>query len=355
MLGHHALSEYPISAFAIGTEAWRGDALRWYLTGAASDGAAQSSPAASLGNYRSSSLFQMLGVLGGMKYLDIMHAAGQNQAGDGSLESDGEGKLRWTAPGGSTPGSWVNADDGQPVLLEDGSDRGKFLVVCRRGLCPPQGAQVLQLTDVFNNLWDNIVEAESAAGESEYRALMLKNVSPATIKNLYFWIATLGNSKTSNNAQLGGAGSGTIGASAKFHGWPRSGYVRIEQSNGTLREIAYYSSRTSTVLTVPAAGRGLLGTSAAAGAATDVCYPVPGYRIGLEAPSSSAIQTIANENTAPAAISWSTAITQAAGLTLSSLAAAALYGLWIQRAVIAGHAAEGQVRGALRWSFEASS
>lgn len=336
----------------------RADSIRAYLTGAASDGGAQASPAAALGNYRGSTLMQWLGLLGGMFNCTILFASGANGAGDGSLQSDGTGNLRWTAPGSSTAGTYVAIGNGETKLLEDGEDPAKFVVVSRSGDAPQASVQVVSLTDVFNNLWDNVPEAESAAGDNEYRALMLKNVSTSQLQNLKLWLGTLGDAKVSAGGQLGGAGSGsiTLGGSNKFHGWPRSGFVRIETSANALREIAYYASRTDTVLAVPAAGRGQLGSSAAAGASTDNLYPVPGLRIGKEAPSaqpSGYIQTIANEGAAPSGIAWVTGIRAADALSIGTLDGGQIQGLWLHRAVLAGHAAEGSVRGIkLHWRFD---
>ncbi|MCW8129631.1 MAG: hypothetical protein KIS92_04525 [Planctomycetota bacterium] len=338
----------------------RADSLRVYLSGAASDGGAQASPAAALGNYRGSTLAQWLGILGGLENVSILFASGLNGSGEGALQSDGEGNLRWTAPGGTSPGSYVAVGNGETKILEDRADRGKFLVVGRSGSAPAAQTRTIVLTDVFNNLWNNVPEAESAAGADAYRGLILKNESEDALSDLILWIGTLGASKVSAGAQLGGSGSGTLGlgGSNKFHGWPRSGFVRIEDSGGTLREIAYYASRTDTQLAVPAAGRGLLGTSADAGASDDLIYPVPGLRIGVEAPSAQPdgyIQTIADENTEPAGISWETGITAETGLVVGSLAAGEILGLWVHRAVIAGHAAAGSVRGKLKWTFGAAA
>ena len=93
------------------------------------------------------------------------------------------------------------------------------------------------------------------------------------------------------------------------------------------------SPRTATSLTVPAAGRALLGTSATAGSATDTVDEVPGIRIALENVAADAIQTIADEFTAPTGRTWSTAITAATGLAIDSLARQTNYGLWVHRQI----------------------
>ena len=182
--------------------------------------------------------------------------------------------------------------------------------------------------------------------------------SSVTVGSLKAYLATLGTQRTSDSAQLGAAGSGTITTTGSFSDWTETGFCRITQSGGTLREIVYYSSRTATSLTVPAAGRGLLGTSAGAGGATDLLDAVPGIRIGKEAPTGSSTagnaHTIANENTAPTGITWNTGITSASGVDIGNLAAGAIYFLWIHRAITVGHIAAPSLLNHLKFAFDAA-
>lgn len=55
------------------------------------------------------------------------------------------------------------------------------------------------------------------------------------------------------------------------------------------------------------------------------------YQLALETPSAGAIQTIANETTAPTAVSFGTYTSQVGALPLYSLAAGGTMGLWIKR------------------------
>lgn len=336
------------------------DALRWHLTGAGSDGGAQADPDAALGNYRSSSEWQQLGVIGALAGFAVAFAAGSNGAGNGTLETDGAGNVRWTAPGSSTPGAYVAIADAATQLLLDGEDPLKFVRVTRDAASAPAAATAtVTLVDVFNSIFDNVSGGggndESGAGDDEYRCLMLRNASSKTAYAVKVWVKPLHNTaEVSDSAQLGGAGSGTVGTTGSFAGWPSSGWARIVDSGGTLREIVYYSSRTDTVLTVPAGGRGRLGTSAAAGAATDSVWSVPGWRIAKEAPSaqpSGFVQTVADEDTAPGGVSWSTGIVAADGVSVGTLKAGEIQGLWIHREIIASHVAHAQVRASLAWSW----
>lgn len=82
---------------------------------------------------------------------------------------------------------------------------------------------------------------------------------------------------TTDDGQLGDSGAGTISTTGDFDAagdvWPASGYAQVLNSSGALRETIYYSSRTSTALTVDANGRAQLGTSADAGESDDTVVP----------------------------------------------------------------------------------
>lgn len=334
----------------------RADSLRLYLTGASSDGGAQADPDASLGDRRSSTEFEPLGIAGAHVNVSVDFASGANGIGDGTLQSDGAGNLRWTAPGSSTPGEYVAVGDTETKVLEDGEDAAKYIRVTRNGTTPPAGTEVVQLMDVFNSLFDNVADAEHQAGDDEYRCLCFKNGGPREVQGLKVWLRTLGTARLSNAAQLGGSGAGTLGTTGSFADWPDSGFVRIVDNAGALREIAFYISRSDTVLSVPAAGRGLLGTGADAGASTDTLHAVPGIRIAKEAPSSQPSgyftdKTVAGEGSAPS-VAWATPIDEANAVAIGTLAAGNIYGLWIHRHVIVDHAASALVRQGLAWTFD---
>lgn len=86
--------------------------------------------------------------------------------------------------------------------------------------------------------------------------------------------------------------------------------------------------------------RAIMGKNEADGPAVNLRFWLDaadntGIAIGLESAVSQAIQTIADETTAPTGITWSTATTSAAGLTLSAVPAGGLFGLWIRRTIAA--------------------
>lgn len=74
-------------------------------------------------------------------------------------------------------------------------------------------------------------------------------------------------------------------------------------------------------------------------------------RIASESVVDGAIQTIANETTAPTGLSWSTP-TEASPLTIGTVSAGALTGLWVERYVSAGATASGAVRAGVRFRFD---
>jgi len=139
---------------------------------------------------------------------------------------------------------------------------------------------------------------------------------------------------------LPASGTGTIITTGSFASWPSRGYCNIQTSGGTLREIVYYSIRTDTSLSVPAAGRGLLGTTASAGAFTDIINAVPGIAIGLDVngiqASGSPIATIPHDTTAPAGVTWFAGITGPTGAIIGTLYPNQQIGIWMMRQVPAG-------------------
>lgn len=338
----------------------RADSVRTYLTGAASNGGAQADHNAALGNYRSSSEIGVLSatITSPIANVTVDYIAGANGTGTGTLTATGSDTLAWTPPGG-TQGAAVTILNGETKIIE-GSDLNKFVRVTRTSATALAGTASLAIVDVYNNAigFDNVSSAEASAGDNEYRAICFKNESTLTVSGLVAYIKTLGTQRTSDGGQLAASGAGTITTTGSFADWPASGWAHIKDSGGTLREIVYYTSRTTTVLTVPAAGRGRLGTSAAAGAASDTVDAVPGIRIGKEAPTGSATagnaQTIANESAAPSGVTWNTGITSATGVSIGNLLTGEIYFLWIHREIPAGATAAPSALQKINTAFDAA-
>jgi hypothetical protein len=314
------------------------DALGIYHTGGSVAGATQVDPDLSLGGERACNEMTRMGALvsNAIPPVVIKLATGSNGAGTAAVNGTSASGLKFTAPSG-TLGSESTVSDGSEILLEDGGDVDKAIRIERDGatdlnIGPEMG---LALEYAFNTPLglDNVTSAERAAGHDSYRGVMLRNHSDAAITSIAVWVGTLGTQRTTDGGQLGASGSGTITTTGSLADWPEYGWAHILTSGAATREIVYYTSRTATALTVPSGGRGLLGTSAGAGASDDTIDAVPGIRVGLESPSSGAIQTIANDTTAPSGITWDTGITSATGLTLASLAADTNHGLWVHREI----------------------
>lgn len=330
------------------------DALGFYLSGAYSDGATQELPDSCLGGYRSNVEVRRLDFLVriNMPLLRVDWVSGSNALGDGDLLAQGANSVAWQ-PANGTLGTSVTIANGESKLIVGGTKEDAIRVT-RLSTRAMHGLMRLALLPVFNDLigMDNVTSAEALAGLNTYRAGFLYNHGASDITGIKIWIKTLGTQRVTGTAQLSGSGSGTITTATAngFADWPTSGWAHIKNA-GTTREIVYYTSRTATSLTVPAAGRARLGTSAGAGAGTDTIDAVPGIRIGFEAPSSSAIQTIANDATAPTGITWNAQTTSAAGLSLATLTAGSGYGLWIHRELPAGMVAGAHIENAINIEF----
>lgn len=323
-------------------EKTRADGLRAYLTGAASDGAAQADDDLSLGKFRSNSEVQSYDwdIASPIANVTIDFVAGANSTGAGTLTADTADTLTWTPPGG-TVGDPVTIANGETKIVEGGGsgEENEYIRVSRTTAAALSGAATITITNNLNNVigFDDVTSAEQAAGDTEYRCYALKNEGAASITDLKVRLATLGTQVTSDAGQLGGAGAGTVETTGNFNDWPEEGYAAIYTVGVVEREIVYYSSRTATVLTVPATGRELLGTTAAAGANDDTVDAIPGIGLALDAPTSQPAgsfedETGTGEGTSPG-FTFASPIFDADALSIGTLAATNIYGLWIEREI----------------------
>lgn len=318
------------------------DALREYLTGAASDGGAQSNPSASLGNYRSSTEAVSLGITinNAIAGVSVLYAGGLNGPGVGTLTATDATHLQWQAPGDSSAGAAVTWSGTQTQIVESATI-GAYLRITATAPFTP-GTSQITLAVLYNNQFgmDNVTATQASAGLSQYRASMVRNESGNPVTNFQRYIGQLGTARVSDTAVLGASGAGTITTSGSFADWPASGWCQIETSGGSLREVVYYSSRTITSLTVPSWGRALLGTAAAAGSITDNIYATPGVAIAIDTAgvqaSGNLIQTIASQTTAPASVTWNLGLTPATGLQIGTMSANTEVGIWVWRQIPAG-------------------
>jgi hypothetical protein len=266
----------------------RADSLDCLLTGAASNGGAQTDPDDSIGNYRSATIADGLSYTASSlpSNITVDFVADKNGAGSGTLSFPTSDTVKWTPPDG-TQGAAVTIANGETKIVEGGGsgEESKFVKISRTSATALSGTATLTLSEEYNNVFglDNVTSAEATAGDDEYRCVCYRNANSVDLSALKFWIGTLGTQMTTSTAQLGASGAGTIeGSAGDFADWPDTGFAHIKTSGGATREIVYYSSRTDDVLTVPAAGREMLGTSAAAGASDDTADAVPVVRMGYE-------------------------------------------------------------------------
>ncbi len=333
------------------------DSIRLHYSGAASHNGAQTSAAACLGNYRSSTRVPGLGasVASPISNVTISYVAPYNGTGTGTLTAASTSTLTWAAPSESA-GAAVSIANGETKVLYS-TTPSKCIIVSRTSTDNLTGAATLTLTNPYNAIFDNVASADATAGDDEYRGLFVVNGNSVDVLNLKAYLVTLGTQRVSGTAQLGASGGGTITvATGTFADWPTSGFCRIADS-GTLREIVYYSSRTDTSLTVPAAGRAALGTTADAGSATDTLDAVPGIRIALAteaAATNTAIETLSDEDDAPTGVTWNTGITAGTGLDFGTLTAGYQKGLWIHRQTVAGASSLVSDLRHIRFTFDAA-
>ena len=344
-------------------EQTRADGLRAYLTGAASHDGAQADPDLSLGFHKSSSEVQSYDwdITSPIANVTVDFVAGANSTGAGTLTAATADTLTWTPPGG-TVGDPVTIANGETKICEGGGagEENEYIRVSRTTAAALTGAATVTLTDKLNNVigFDDVSSAEQAAGDTEYRCYCFENEGAANVTNLKVRLATLGTQVTSDAGQLGGAGAGTIETTGNFNDWPAEGYAAVYTAGAAEREIVYYASRTATVLTVPAAGRGLLGTGAGAGANDDTVDAIPGIGIGLDAPTAQPGGTFEDERgtgegTDPG-VGFTSPIFDADALVIGTLAPTNIYGLWITREIIAGAIAKTNVLNDIIRTFDAA-
>jgi len=264
----------------------------------------QSSPAG-LGGIRADIEFQPLPAfvsnpIGPIVVQRVSPACG---VGQGTIRAASTSTLAWTSPG-DTEGTPVSVPANTSVLLESGTP-ARSVRVYRDSVYNSSdlgGSMTLDLLRTVNGVvaGPNVDET----GGQYYGCFYICNHSPTNITSITLTPHGLGTQRTSNTAQLSSSGAGTITTSGSLADWPAAGWCKITTTAPAVREVVYYTSRTSTSITVPAAGRGLLGTTAAAGSSSDTILPVAPIRLAIETPVNGAVQTIANHTTAPTGVTW---------------------------------------------------
>lgn len=268
----------------------------------------------------------------------VVHAV-YGPEGYGYITVTDTDKVTYTAPD-DTEGAAVEITSGQTKLVE--SDDTDYAVIIERDAeyagDDIGGRMELDCRKATNNLlgMSNVSAADAASGIDTYRSCHIFNHTDSVLEDVVVSVrSTLGTQVTSDTAQLGASGAGTIESSVAFaEETPAMGWALIRTSANVIREVVYYEERTDTELTVTADGRGLLGTTAAAGAASDKIDFIPGIRLAIIAPGGDGmLEEIADENTAPTVAAWVTAGTT---LTIDAIQPGESYGLWIHREIPPG-------------------
>lgn len=324
------------------------DALTLFHSGAEATGNAQPQPDESLGSFRASTRAKNLGHIrnGVMSGIEIKFVSGSNGPGNGTLSAASVNSLKWTPPGG-VQGDAVTIANGESKVLTGGSGHAdKYVIVRRKDATDLAGTELVQLLDVYGNIIGgrNFSGAEATAGEALRRAGYFYNQGAQNATSLTIGLQQLATQTTSTNG-LSGSGAGTLNGS-DFSDWDEWGLVEIITSGGTQREIAYYSARTDTALTIPSAGRGQLGTSAAAGSAGDTLRQVPFVRWATETPTSGEI-TDGAETTEPS-LTW---YAGTVAVDVGTVNAAAALGIHLVREVLSGQPYSPQSRIVLQYAF----
>lgn len=234
--------------------------LNIYLTGVANEGDAQTDPNQSLGGKRSGTIVQSLAATAPVAVTGVAidEVPAPNGEGSATLAFTYSGTtLTYTAPS-DTAGAAVDVSTDGTYELYSG-DATKYIIVTVTSASIPASDQsdAIAFTNVVEGIFDSVGSLEAATGDTEYRALMLRNDAAYSMSNAKVWIES--NTPFANDS----------------------------------------------------------------------------VEIGMEAPSSGDIQSIANEGTAPGGVTFYTAVDEASALSIGTLSAGGNYGVWIKRAVTA--------------------
>lgn len=169
------------------------DGLGIYLTGAASDGAAQADTSLSLGGFRSSTESRPLGGLVSniLAPIAVERLSGDNGEGSGTIKGDLNSQLFWTPPGG-TEGSGVTIANGESKLLE-GTDIDKSVRVKRESANAIDASMTVDCLSPFNSGFSgsNVSNANRIAGVTTYRAVMYRGHGAFGLLDIITWLGAM--------------------------------------------------------------------------------------------------------------------------------------------------------------------
>lgn len=199
----------------------------------------------------------------------------------GSFVVNADGELGFTPPsapenieGLSTTGGAVRVR-GTYFPIPDGVNRAEIFVLWLDiGSDPDPSSDTpvayQQIPIPLGAIYGQAIEFLDITTDATYLDATPVHVIPRTRR-----VEALASGETSDSTQLGASGGGTITCSAAdFSALDSTGFLKITAVSGRLREYVAYSAKTGTTFTIDAAGRGIWGSTAAAGEDTDLIIPV---------------------------------------------------------------------------------
>jgi len=306
-------------------------ALEYRLSG----GTGNTNPNASLGGERSSEriLAQSSSSLSNITGVTIDYAAG-NALGAGTLAFNfGAVTLQWTPNGGSA-GTAIDVSEGGRFGIFGGGNNGFLLVdVVPSGLPVGNESDSVTIANIANELFDDVSKAESYAGDTEYRCIYLMNNHDAD--PLLDLIAYIAQQPTAANIAiaLDPSGNGT-GLVHSVVGITRSGSIATAEITG-------HPFQTGDTLTFQGADQAAYNVTATVTYvdANNVSFTVSGSpatpATGTITAKSGVAQVVANENTAPTGLTFSSPSSSGSGLSAGEIRAGFCRALWIRRTVAA--------------------
>lgn len=268
----------------------------------------------------------------------VEHVGGYPGTGEATIRANESGQLCYT-PVGGTEGDPVAITDGESVVIEGAGGAAEYVRVRCDGSTDLASVGFSVVTSPIYGGIIGMDDVDGTTASETYYAGMLRNHGEVPV-TFSIGVPSLGTARVSDSAQLGATGAGTIATTTVdgFADWPASGWVFVYNDGAGRMEAAYYTSRTNTVLTISSGThRGLLGTTASAGASDDVIKPISGLRVALEAPSADGvIQSVASTTTAPTAVTFGLVVDFDFNPTQVTLAPLGNYGVWFRRSTPAG-------------------
>lgn len=335
------------------------DSFRLYFTGASTDGGAQSDPQLSLGKNRSST--EIVPVIpdysSSISNLTVDYISGAIAA-SGDLGVVSDDVVEFKADGGGY-GVDVTILNGETKFVPVSIASDKFIRITRTSATALTGNITFTVTrpteDIISG--DNVTGGEASAGDDEYWALMIKNVSASSITSLSPRLIHF-DFDTVDSGGYASSGAITITATnpGAFANSPASGHVK----NRTTDEVMYYSSRDDDALTVPALGRDVYSDvgGGAAGTSTDDIYTIPMMRLGIEAPASQPSGAITDNTgagikTAPGGVTFYTELPGDNNIDIPTLVTTNISGLWVHRKIVAGMSPVAEILNSIRFFYDA--